>query len=134
MSDYFFEAGHSFIVSEVNKDKVIDWLTNDDIYDYNSSPHKIKVIETGDGKYILDPDDPPFNCEWCSSGPSEEVRELLSMCEDGSYLSLWCDVYMEYALYWKEDGVINEDWKCIENPFTPVMDRLYEQALGIFKR
>lgn len=134
MSEYFNNAGHSFIVSEANKDKAIGWLANTWIYDYGREPHKVRAIETGDGRYVLDPDDVPFSADFSNSGPGEEAKELLSLCEDGSYLSVYCDSYMEYAFYWKEDGTVKEGWKSVENPFAPVMDKLDEMALGIFRR
>ena len=138
MSEYYMDAGHSFIVSESNKDKAIEWFVENEVCgDWLDSPEpqNISVIEIGDGRYIVDTDKSPFTDEWRGCrGVDADANELLSLCEDGSYVSLYHDAYYEYIIFWRENGIVNEEYKEVENPFKPMMDRLDEQALGIFKR
>ena len=131
MSAYFTTSNSNFIVSDVNKEKAIESAKR--IRFLESTP-KFREVEIGDGRCILDFDEPLFDGDWCSSGPDAEAVEFLGFCEDGSYLSMYCDDYREFSFYWKEDGVVSEDWKCVEDPFMPVINRLDDKALGIFKR
>ena len=134
MSSWYVMVRSSFIVSEKNKDEVARMLEAQGAYCSNADTSEVKAVEVGDGRYILEPMGSPFDGEWCSSGPDEEVREVLELCESGSYASFRNDDYCEYSLWWKDGEGVHEDWQEFVNPFNGQMDAIDEQALGIFRR
>lgn len=134
MSSWFVMVRSSFIVSEENKAVVAGMLEAPGTYKYNAGQSEVACAEVGDGRYILEPTGSPFDGEWCSDGPDEDVREVLELCEPGSYASFRNDDYYEYSLWWKDGDGIHDDWQEFVNPFNGQMDAIDEQALGIFRR
>ena len=135
MSSYYAASDYSYIVRLVMRDAAVECLSNDGLYECGKN-HKVQAVELADGRFLLDPDYPPFAGCWDGDHLKEEVSAFIkTYCEPGSYASFRNDDCFEDEIYGKDmDGQMFDDWQEFVNPFEKKMRELDERALGMFRR
>lgn len=132
MSEYIVACDNSYIVSDENIDRALEYLDA-------CGARNIVPALMDDGRYMLDfCGYAPWEGDQCS-GWSDEVAFLVGKwCEPGSYASFRTMFKIDgsfcYACFWKDmDGEAHAEFMEIENPFYGLMQELDDKALGMLR-